>query len=223
MNDHRHFKNQLYDQFTRIGKAIANPHRLELLDLLAQGERSVDDLAREAALPIANTSQHLQALRRAQLVDVRRDGPFSMYRLANDRVYQLFQTLRELAEAQFADIDRLISSYLADRTALEAIDAPTLLRRIQHDDVVVLDVRPESEYRAGHIPGARSIPVNDLAGRLGELPPGKDVVAYCRGPYCLFSDEAVTVLRAHGIPAARLTTGLPDWRLAGYPVVAEYG
>jgi rhodanese-related sulfurtransferase/DNA-binding transcriptional ArsR family regulator len=221
MNDHRLFKDQLYDQFARIGKAISNPHRLELLELLAQGERSVDDLAREAALPIANASQHLQALRRAQLVEVRRDGPYAIYRLADDRVYRLCQVLRELAEAQFADIDRLIHTFLSDRQHLEAIDAPTLLRRVQDDDVVVLDVRPESEYQAGHIPGARSIPVDELAGRLGELPPDKEVIAYCRGPYCLFSDEAVTVLRAHGIPAVRLATGLPDWRLAGYPVVIE--
>ena len=219
MSDHRAFKDQLYEQFARIGKAISNPHRLELLDLLAQGERTVEDLAREANLSIANASQHLQALRRANLVDVRRDGLYAIYRLPDDRVHRLAQVLRELAEARFAEIDRLVSTYLSGRAGLEAIDAQTLQRRIQEDDVLVLDVRPVEEFNAGHIPGAVSVPVAELAQRLDELPRNRDVIAYCRGPYCVFSDDAVALLRARGFQAARLETGLPDWRISGYPVV----
>jgi rhodanese-related sulfurtransferase len=219
MSDHRAFKDQLYEQFARIGKAISNPHRLELLDLLAQGERTVEDLAREANLSIANASQHLQALRRANLVDVRRDGLYAIYRLPDDRVHRLAQVLRELAEARFAEIDRLVSTYLSGRAGLEAIDAQTLQRRIQEDDVLVLDVRPVAEFNAGHIPGAVSVPVAELAQRLDELPRNRDVIAYCRGPYCVFSDDAVALLRARGFQAARLETGLPDWRISGYPVV----
>jgi rhodanese-related sulfurtransferase/DNA-binding transcriptional ArsR family regulator len=219
MSDHREFKDQLYEQFARIGKAISNPHRLELLDLLAQGERTVEDLAREANLPIANASQHLQALRRANLVDVRRDGLYAIYRLADDRVHRLAQVLRELAEVRFAEIDRLVNTYLSGREDLEAIDAPTLQRRIEEDDVLVLDVRPVEEFDAGHIPGAVSVPIGELGERLGELPRNRDVIAYCRGPYCVFSDEAVALLKARGFQAARLETGLPDWRISGYPVV----
>jgi rhodanese-related sulfurtransferase/DNA-binding MarR family transcriptional regulator len=216
--DHRAFKYQLYEQFSRIGKAISNPHRIELLDLLAQGERSVEELAREAAVPIANASQHLQALRRAQLVEVRRDGLYQIYRLADERVFQLIQVLRELADARFAEIDRLIEAYLRDRQELEAIDAPTLLRRMADEDLVVLDVRPASEFRSGHIAGALSIPVDELERRVGELPRDRDVIAYCRGPYCVYSDEAVALLRERGFRATRLDTGLPDWRAAGFPV-----
>ncbi|MGH2557941.1 MAG: ArsR/SmtB family transcription factor, partial [Thermomicrobiales bacterium] len=198
MNDHREFKDRLYEQFALIGKAVANPHRLELLDLLAQGERHVEDLAREAALSIANASQHLQALRRAHLVEVRREGPYAFYRLADERVFQLWQALREIGEARLAEVDRIVQTYLGDRGGLEPVDAATLLRRLHDEDVVVLDVRPAEEYRAGHIPGAHSIPVAELARRLDELPPGHEVIAYCRGPYCVFSDEAVALLRAHG-------------------------
>jgi rhodanese-related sulfurtransferase/DNA-binding transcriptional ArsR family regulator len=217
MSDHRAFKDSLYNQFARIGKAISNPHRLELLDLLAQGERSVEDLAREANLPIANASQHLQTLRHARLVDVRREGLYAIYRLADERVFALTKILRDLAEARFADIDRLVSDYLGDRHQLEAVDAQTLLRRLADDDVLVLDVRPAEEFDAGHIQGAISMPLPELEQRLGELARDKDVIAYCRGPYCVFSDEAVTLLRSRGFQAARLDTGLPDWRLAGYP------
>lgn len=218
MNDHREFKNLLYEQFARVGKAIANPHRLELLDLLAQGERTVEDLAREAAMPIANASQHLQALRRAQLVEVRRQGPYAYYRLAGDRVFQLWQTVRDIGEEQLAEVDRLVATYLDGREALEPVDAATLLRLMRDEDIVVLDVRPVEEFDAGHIPGARSIPVDDLEQRLSELSPDQEFVAYCRGPYCVFSDDAVNVLQAHGYRARRLSIGLPDWRSAGLPV-----
>ena len=218
MNDHREFKDLLYDQFARVGKAVANPHRLELLDLLAQGERTVESLAQEASLPVANASQHLQALRRAALVEVRREGLYAYYRLADERVFRLCQAIRELGEQRLAEVDRLVATYLKDRDGLESIDASSLARRLRDDDVIVLDVRPAEEYDAGHIPGARSIPIDDLERRLQELPRASEIIAYCRGPYCVFSDEAVALLNNHGYQARRLEYGLPDWRSEGLPV-----
>ena len=218
MNDHREFKDLLYDQFARVGKAVANPHRLELLDLLAQGERTVESLAQEASLPVANASQHLQALRRASLVEVRREGLYAYYRLADERVFRLWQAIRELGEQRLAEVDRLVATFLKDRDGLESIDASTLARRLRDDDVIVLDVRPAEEYDAGHIPGARSIPIEDLERRLQELPRASEIIAYCRGPYCVFSDEAVALLNNHGYQARRLEYGLPDWRSEGLPV-----
>jgi rhodanese-related sulfurtransferase len=215
--DHRPFKDALYDQFARIGKAVANPHRLELLDLLAQGERRVEELAREANLPIASASQHLQTLRQARLVETRRAGTSIYYRLAGDEVFRLWQALRDLGETHLAEIDHLTRTFLHDRAQLEAIDAETLRRRLAEEDIVVLDVRPVEEYRAGHIDGARSIPIAELEDRLQEVPRDREIVAYCRGPYCVFSDEAVALLRARGFAARRLTVGLPDWRSAGLP------
>ena len=217
-NDHRAFKDALYDQFARIGKAVANPHRLELLDVLAQGERRVEDLARETGLPIANASQHLQALRRARLVEARRQGTSIFYRLADDQVFRLWQAIREIGEARLAEVDALVRTYLSDRGHLEAVDAVSLRQRLREDDVVVLDVRPAEEYRAGHIPGAHSIPIDELAARLQELPTTREIVAYCRGPYCVFADEAVALLRARGYHASRLVQGFPDWQAAGLPV-----
>jgi rhodanese-related sulfurtransferase/DNA-binding transcriptional ArsR family regulator len=219
---HRAFKDALYDQFARIGKAVSNPHRLELLDLLAQSERRVDDLAREADLPIANASQHLQALSRARLVERRRDGTSIYYRLADDQVFRLWQAIRDLGEAHLAEVDALARTYFTDRSHFEAVDAVTLQRRMHEDEVIVLDVRPVAEYQAGHIPGARSIPADELAARLDELPLDREIVAYCRGPYCVFSDNAVALLRAHGYLAARLGDGLPDWRAAGLPIESDH-
>jgi DNA-binding transcriptional ArsR family regulator/rhodanese-related sulfurtransferase len=214
---HREFKGPLYEQFARVARAVANPHRLELIDLLAQGERRVDDLAQEVGLSIANASQHLQTLRHAGLVESRREGTAIYYRLADDEVVRLWQAIRAVGEARLAELDVLTRLYLHDRAQLDAIDAATLRRRIVEGDVVVLDVRPELEYRAAHIAGARSIPITELANRLEEVPRELDVVAYCRGPYCLFSDEAVTLLRKRGYRARRLDVGLPDWQLAGMP------
>ncbi|CAN5819925.1 metalloregulator ArsR/SmtB family transcription factor [soil metagenome] len=218
MNDHRAFKDLLYEQFARVSKAVANPHRLELLDLLAQRERTVEELAREAGLSVANASQHLQALRRAQLIDVRRDGPYAHYRLADDRVFRLWQAIREIGEERLAEVDRIVQSFLGDRDSLESVDVSTLQQLLHDDEVIVLDVRPVEEYRAGHIPGARSIPVSELERRLDELPTGREVIAYCRGPYCVFSDEAVSLLRGRGFRAKRMSEGLPDWRSARLPV-----
>jgi rhodanese-related sulfurtransferase/DNA-binding transcriptional ArsR family regulator len=217
-NRHRPFKDQLFEQFARIGKALANPHRLEIVDLLAQGERTVEDLAREAGMSVANTSRHLQELRAARLVEVRRDGLYGYYRLADERVFGVWRAMRELGDARLAEIDRLVETYLMDRDALEAVCAEELLTKTREGGVVVLDVRPEQEYRAGHIPGARSVPLERLEAYLEEIPEDQEVVAYCRGPYCVFSDEAVELLRSHGYRARRLAEGLPDWRAAGLPV-----
>jgi rhodanese-related sulfurtransferase/DNA-binding transcriptional ArsR family regulator len=216
--DHREFKDQLYEQFARIAKALANPHRLELIDLLAQGERTVEDLAREAALSIANASQHLQTLRAARLVDVRREGLYAFYYLSDDRVYKLWQVLRSLGETQLAEIDRIVKTFLHDRDGFEAVGTDELISLYRDGNVVLLDVRPEEEYQAGHIPGARSVPVGKLESYLKELPTDKEVIAYCRGPYCVFSDEAVSLLRERGYKARRYERGLPDWRATGLPV-----
>jgi rhodanese-related sulfurtransferase/DNA-binding transcriptional ArsR family regulator len=221
--NHRPFKDQLFEQFARIGKALANPHRLELVDLLAQGERSVEDLAREAAMSVANTSRHLQELRAARLVEVRREGLYGYYRLADERVFEVWRAMRELGEARLAEIDRLVETYLTNRGALEAVCAEELLAKTREGDVVVLDVRPEEEYRAGHIPGARSVPLERLEAYLEEIPEDQEIVAYCRGPYCVFSDEAVSVMTARGYQASRLTEGFPEWRAAGYPVESRVG
>ncbi len=216
--DHRAFKDHLYAEFARIGKAVANPHRLELLDLMAQGERSVEDLAREAALSIANASQHLQVLRAAQMVETRRDGTRIYYRLADESVFRLWQAMRDLGEARLAEIDRVVRTFLQERDEFEPIDAIALLHRLHDEDLTVLDVRPRAEYRAGHLPGARSIPIDEMEARLGELRADREIVAYCRGPYCVFADEAVEILNAHGYNARRFTHGFPDWQVAGLPV-----
>jgi rhodanese-related sulfurtransferase/DNA-binding transcriptional ArsR family regulator len=215
---HREFKDALYAEFARIGKAVANPHRLEFLDLLAQREWSVEQLANETGLTVANASQHLQILRAAKLVTVRRDGLYAYYRLADDRAYRLWQAIRELGEVRLAEIDMIVRTFLGNRDGMEPIDALTLLGRIHDDDLVVLDVRPAEEYQAGHLPGARSIPVAELEARLGELRPDQEIVAYCRGPYCVYADEAVELLTARGYIARRFTHGFPDWQVAGLPV-----
>lgn len=219
--DHRAFKDSLYAEFGRIGKALANPHRLELIDLLAQREWSVEELARETQLSVANASQHLQILRAAQLVSVRREGLYAYYRLADERAYRLWQALRDLGEARLAEIDRIVHTFLGNRDEFEPIDALTLLGRIDDEQLIVLDVRPAGEYRAGHLPGARSVPIDELATRLGELSREKEIVAYCRGPYCVFADEAVEFLAANGFSARRFTHGFPDWQVAGLPVERE--
>jgi len=218
MNKHRIFKDQLFEQFARIGKALANPHRLELLDLLAQAERTVEDLSREAGMSVANTSRHLQELKAARLVEVRREGLYGYYRLADERVFEVWRAIRELGEERLAEVDRLVGTYLTDRGSLEAVSVEELLVRMREEGVLVLDVRPEEEYRAGHIPGARSVPLERLEAYLEELPRDREVIAYCRGPYCVFSDEAVALLRSRDYRARRLAEGLPDWRAAGLPV-----
>ena len=215
----RTFKDQLFEQFARIGKGLASGRRLELLELLAQGERTVEELARETGMSVANTSQHLRALREAQLVEVRREGLYARYRLANEHVFALWQALRELGSARLAEIRHIVETYLTDRESLSGISCEELSRRLKDRSVVLLDVRPEEEYQAGHVAGARSIPLTELKARLKELPKRKEIVAYCRGPYCVFADEAVALLRSHGRKATRLEAGFPDWKARGLPVV----
>jgi rhodanese-related sulfurtransferase len=215
---HRDFKDQLYAQFARVGKALASPQRLELLDVLAQGERTVEDLAREASLSIANASQHLRHLRQAHLVESRKDGLYVYYRLADPSVFALWRALRAVGESQLAEIDRLVETYLRHPEHLEPISRDELYRRLVDGDALLLDVRPALEYRQGHIAGARSIPLDELRHHLQELDSAREVVAYCRGPYCLFADEAVALLRAHGVAARRYAEGYPEWAAAGLPV-----
>ncbi len=214
---HREFKDQLYAQFARIGKALASPQRLELLDLLAQGERTVEDLAHEAALSMANASQHLQTLHRAHLVDTRKEGVYVYYRVADPAVYDLWRSLRTVGERQLSEIDRLVDAYMRHPDHLEPISREELATRMTLGEVVVVDVRPAPEYRQGHIAQARSIPVDELEARLSELPATRQIVAYCRGPYCLFADEAVDILSAHGFTATRYIEGYPEWAAAGLP------
>ncbi len=214
----RGFKDRLYAEFARIGKAIASPHRLEILEFLAQGERTVESIAAETGLSVANTSRHLQLLRQAQLVLTRRDGLFVHYRLSGPAVVSLVLALRHTAEEHLAEVDRVVGDFFGDRDGFEPVTPEELARRMTNGDVVVLDVRPEQEYAAGHIAGARSMPVSDMSNRLDELPGGKEYVAYCRGPYCVYADEAVAMLRANGRSAQRLTEGYPEWWLAGRPV-----
>jgi rhodanese-related sulfurtransferase len=221
--DKRAFKNQLYEQFARIGKALSNAHRLELLEVLAQGEHNVEELVRETDMSIANASQHLQVLRAAQLVEVRREGVYIYYRLADEQVFTLWQTMRQVGEARIAEIDRIVDTYLHDRNVLQPIGAAELLQRLVEDNIILLDVRPVEEYMAGHLPNALSIPVTELEDRLPELPQDREIVAYCRGPYCVFADEAVTLLRANGYSAHRLEQGLPDWRALGLPIESGKG
>lgn len=213
----RDFKHRLYEQFARVGKALAAPPRLEMLDLLAQGERTVESLANEAALTIGNASAHLQVLREARLVESRKEGVYVYYRLANESVYPLLRTLHSVAESQLAEVDQLVRTYLGSRKDLDAITCAELMTRMQEGTVIVLDCRPVEEFRAGHIAGAVSIPYDEIERRLGEIPRGKEVVAYCRGPYCVFADEAVATLKAKRRKARRLTEGFPAWRAAGLP------
>ena len=214
----RVYKDQLFEQFARIGKGLASGRRLELLELLAQGERTVEELAAESGMSVANTSQHLKALREAQLVAVRREGLYARYRLANEQVFALWQALRDLGSARLTEIRQIVETYLTDREILNGITCIELQRRLKNRSVVVLDVRPEREYQAGHVAGARSIPLTELRARLKELPKRKEIVAYCRGPYCVYADEAVALLRLRGRKATRLETGFPDWKAQGLPV-----
>jgi len=215
--DKRRFKDDLFEQFARIGKALSSGRRLELLELLAQRERTVEELAAETCMSVANCSQHLQVLRGAQIVDVRRDGLYARYRVADESVLRFWLSLRALGEARLAEVRRIVETYLKDRKSLQAITTDQLRERLSRRNVVVLDVRPAEEYDEGHIQGARSILLKELEGRLKELPKSKEVIAYCRGPYCVFADEAVSLLHRHGFKARRLTAGFPEWQADGLP------
>jgi rhodanese-related sulfurtransferase/DNA-binding transcriptional ArsR family regulator len=214
----RRFKDAIYEQFARIGKAISSPRRLELLDLLSQGPRTVEVLADEAGLTVANTSQHLHVLRAARLVEADKEGQFVSYRVADEATYELFAMLQRLAESRLGEIEKIVRQYFADREAMEPVDRETLLDQVRKGQVVVLDVRPTEEYRTGHIPGALSVPLAELEQRLAELPKRRQVVAYCRGPYCVLAVEAVELLRQKGFRAVRLADSIHGWRQRGFRV-----
>jgi rhodanese-related sulfurtransferase len=219
----RHAKDALFDAFAEVSKAMASGRRAEIIDVLAQGERSVEELAGEIAQSVANTSHHLQALARAGLVTTRRDGNRIFYALASERVGHLWAAMRDVAAEHVAGIERLAEAYLGDREELEAISREELAGRLRQGDIVVLDIRPEPEYRAGHIAGARSLPYTELRRRLRGVPKDADVVAYCRGSYCVYADDAVRELHRRGYPARRLQDGFPEWKEAGLPVAAGRG
>lgn len=218
MSNNRRFKTSIYEQFARIGKAVSHPSRLELLDLLCQGPRTVEVLAQEAGLGMANTSQHLKALRAARLVEAEKEGLFVTYRLADDSVCQFFRSVRMLAESRLAEVRDFTRAFLEGRQGMEPVDRRALLVRVRKGEVTVLDVRPAEEYRSGHIPGALSVPLKELERRLSELPRRREIVAYCRGPYCVLAIQAVEILRARGFKAVRLEDGIQDLRARGFPV-----
>lgn len=214
----RQFKDAIYEQFARIGKAVSSPKRLELIDLICQGEKTVETLARETNLSVANTSQHLQTLKASRLVQSEKEGLYVKYRLADGAVCEFFRSMRILAEHRLAEVEMIKRRFLERREGMEPVNRDELLKRVVEGDVTVLDVRPVEEYRAGHIPGALSVPPGRLQEILVELPVDQEVVAYCRGPYCVLAVQAVEILRAEGFNAIRLEESVQDWRAMGFPV-----
>jgi len=216
-------KEALFEAFAEVAKALASGRRAEIVDVLAQGERSVEDIAAELAQSVANTSHHLRAMARAGLLTTRREGTRIYYALASDRVGELWAALRDVAVDHVAGIDRLAGAYLGDRDGVDVIDREELAARLKRREVIVLDVRPQAEYAAGHIAGARSVPIGELRRHLRALPKDADVVAYCRGPYCVYADDAVRELNRKGFNARRLIDGYPEWKRAGLPVAVGEG
>jgi rhodanese-related sulfurtransferase len=214
----REMKDGVYAQFARIGKAISAPKRIELLELLCQGPRTVEALADQAALSVANASQHLKILLGARLVEAQKQGLFVEYRLVDEGVLRFVHAMREIAEDRFAEIGAITKAYLEARGALERVSGEELMQRVRKGEVTILDVRPELEYRAGHIPGARSVPVSELKRHMAELPKNREIVAYCRGPQCVMAIEAVELLRKRGFRARRMEQGVMDWRARGWRI-----
>lgn len=214
----RTFKNKIYQELARIVKAMSNPHRLEILELLAQGSFSVEEIAGQTDLSVANASQHLQVLKRAKLVETRREGTYAYYHLADKNVYRAWKALRDLGIERIAEVERVVRTFRESKQALDSVMISELVERMRRDDVTIIDVRPEQEYKEGHIAGALNIPVDELSAKLKELPEEKEIVAYCRGPFCVFADEAVELLSQKGFSVKRLEEGYPDWMLEGLPV-----
>ena len=214
----RIFKDKAYAILATMIKAMANPHRLEIVDLLGQGEKTVEEIAVETNMSVANTSQHLQVLKAANLVEIRREGNFIHYKLTHEEIYKSWQTLRELGLKHIAEMEKLVKDFREKRNSLEALSMEELLKRIKSKNVVILDVRPEMEYKNGHIAGAINIPVENLTAKIKKLPKNKEYVAYCRGPFCVFADDAVHLLTKKGFKAKRLIEGFPDWKMKGWPV-----
>ncbi len=219
MNPNRRFKDEIYDQFSRIGKAVSSPKRLELLDILCQGERTVEILARETSLTIANTSQHLQVLKNSRMVEQEKKGLYVVYRPA-PMVCEFFLSMRRVAENRIAEIEQIKNRFLEGKSGMEPVDRDALIQLIQKKEVTILDVRPPEEFRAGHINGALSVPLNELEFMLAKLPKNKEIVAYCRGPYCVLSVDAVELLNERGYHAVRLEEGVQDWRAMGLSVAS---
>ena len=219
--DARPFKDSLYAQFARLGRAVSTPKRIELLDLMSQGEKTVEQLAEHSATPLKNTSAHLRVLRQARLVEPRREGQHVWYRLADDAVAAFLAALQALGRQRYAEVREMADAYLERRDALEPIAPDELRRRLETGDITLIDVRPTDEFAAGHIPGALSVPVAELADRVHELPRRREVVAYCRGPYCVLAVEAVELLRQRGYRARRLVESVPAWRARGYSVAHD--
>ena len=216
-------RDALLAHFARIGRAVSSPSRLKLLDLLAQGEKNVETLARHAGLSVKNTSAHLRALRAVSLVEDRREGLHVYYALADEAVVGFLRSLEDLARRHIGEVERIVREQFEALDELEPLGADELQERMRAGEIILLDVRPPDEYRAGHIPGAISIPVGELERRLAEIPPDREVVAYCRGPYCVLSVEAIAALHREGRPARRLAVGLPDWRALGYAIEVGEG
>ena len=217
-NPARQFKDAIYEQFSRIGKAVSSPKRLELLDLICQGEKTVETLSRETGLTVANTSQHLQTLKAARLIEAEKDGLYVKNRLADEMVCEFFRSMRILAENRLAEVDMIKRRFLEGWEGMEPVNRDDLLKRVIDGGVTVLDVRPVDEYRTGHIPGALSVPIGHLKELLSKLPKDQQIVAYCRGPYCVLAVQAVELLREKGFKAIRLEEGVQDWRAMGLPV-----
>jgi rhodanese-related sulfurtransferase/DNA-binding transcriptional ArsR family regulator len=215
----RNPKLALFAEFAAVAKSLAHAHRLELLEQLAQGERSVEALAEKIGLSVANASQHLQQLRRAGLLTTRRDGKFVYYRLVDDAVLDVLAALRRIAERNVAEVQRIVRTYFDDRDSFEAVSREELLQKVRAGVAIALDVRPPDEFAMGHLPGAVNIPLRELEARLAEISAAQEIIAYCRGPYCVLSYEAVAALRTRGFKARRLEDGLPEWRAAGLPIV----
>lgn len=218
MTSSRKFKNAVYEQIARIGKSLANAPRLEILDLLCQGPRTVEVIADQIGQSVANTSHHLQVLRRARLIEAEKQGTHVTYSLADVEVCAFFLSLRGLAESRLLEIEQVTRQFLEERDIMEAVDRESLVERVRNGEVTVLDVRPVEEYQAGHIPGAMSVPLDELKQKLADLPRDREIIAYCRGPYCVLAIKAVELLRQSGFKAERLSEGLPDWRARGLPV-----
>ncbi len=214
----REFKDAVFEQFARTAYAFASPKRLEMIDVLAQGERDVESLAKQVGMTIANTSRHLQILKGVRLVETRRSGVQIFYRLADEKVYRCWKELQELAESRVAEIREVVRTFYQEQDALETLTREQLWQRMQDQSVTVIDVRPQEEYRQGHLPGALVIPLSELKNKIKELPPDRQVVAYCRGPYCVLSAEAIKILKAAGIRSVRFKESVLDWMESGMPI-----
>jgi rhodanese-related sulfurtransferase/predicted transcriptional regulator len=216
--DKREFKDKVYTVLAKLVKAMANPHRLEIIDLLGQAERSVEDISRETGMSVANASQHLQVLKQSNLVQIKRNGNFILYRLANDNIYKSWRSLREIGMESFSEVEKIVRDFRTQKSSLEPVRIEELESRMESSNIILLDVRPEQEFKAGHISRAINIPIDQLIKRINELKKSKQYIAYCRGPFCVFADDAVQLLTKKGFKAKRLEEGFLDWKIKGLPV-----